>query len=54
MYAIFTQYTKTAIKNHVFGKNFEKKKQKGVNNKKKNRCKYWGLNRIGDNLATKQ
>ena len=35
MYAIFTQYTKTAIKNHVFGKNFEKKKQKGVNNKKK-------------------
>ena len=26
MYAIFTQYTKTAIKNHVFGKNFEKKK----------------------------
>ena len=30
MYAIFTQYTKTAIKNHVFGKNFEKKKNRKV------------------------
>ena len=49
MYAIFTQYTKTAIKNHVF----EKKNQKGVYDKK-NGCKYWGLNRIGGNLATKQ
>ena len=53
MYAIFTQYTKTAIKNHVFEKNFEKKNRK-VFTIKKNGCKYWGLNRIGDNLATKQ
>lgn len=44
---------KQPLKNNVFGGK-KKTNQKGAYNEKKDGCEYWGLNRTGDNLATKQ